>query len=62
MAKERLPMKEKETKPKRGRPSTGKYDAIIHIDATPEEVARSLFRGKPKSLAEWKPERKISPR
>ena len=55
-------MKEKETKPKRGRPSTGKYDAIIHIDATPEEVARSLFRGKPKSLAEWKRERKISPR
>ena len=60
MAKGRLPMKEKETKPKRGRP--GKYDAIIHIDATPEEVARSLFRGKPKSLAEWKRERKISPR
>ncbi len=54
-------MKEKETKPKRGRPSTGKYDAIIHIDATPAQVARSLFVGRPKSLAEWKREKKIVP-
>ena len=54
-------MKEKEPKAKRGRPRSGKYDKKIRIDATPEQVARSLFRGKRLSLAEWKREKKIGP-
>ena len=53
-------MKQKETKPKRGRPSGGKYEEKIHIDATPEQVARSLFVGRPKSLAAWKRGKKIA--
>ena len=51
-------MKEKEPKRKRGRPSSGKYEEKIHIDATPEQVARSLFRGKPKPKSEWRYMRK----
>ena len=51
----------KEQEPKRGRPHSGKYNEQIHIDATPEQVARSLFVGRPKSLAEWKREKKIAP-
>ena len=35
---------------KRSRPS--KYDGPIKIDASPEEVVQSLFRGKPKK--EWR--------
>ena len=44
----------KEQEPKRGRPHSGKYNEQIHIDATPEQVARSLFRGKPKPKGEWR--------
>ena len=47
-------MKEKEPKAKRGRPSSGKYEEKIHIDATPEQVARSMFGGKPKPKGEWR--------
>ena len=49
-------MKEKEPKqlPKRGRPSSGKYEEKIHIDATPAQVARSMFGGKPKPKGEWR--------
>ena len=43
-------MKRTRTEPRRPRPS--KYDEPIKIDATPEEVARSLFNGKPKK--EWR--------
>ena len=34
------------------RPRSSKYDEPIKIDATPEEVARSLFNGKLKK--EWR--------
>ena len=47
-------MKQKETKPKRGRPPSDKYNELIHIDATPEQVARSMFGGKPKPKGEWR--------
>ena len=53
-------MEEKEPKPKRGRPTGGKYEEQIRIDATPEQVARSLFVGRPKSLEAWKREKKIA--
>ena len=39
---------------KRGRPTGGKYDEKVHIDAVPEEVARSMFGGKPKPKGEWR--------
>lgn len=39
-------MKKRKANSKRPRPS--KYDEPIKIDASPEEVVQSLFRGKPK--------------
>ena len=30
-----------------------KYEEPIHVPATPEQVARSLFRGKPKPKEQW---------
>ena len=30
-----------------------KHDQTIKIDATPEQVARSLFIGKPKPRGQW---------
>ena len=44
-------MKENPKKP-RGRAS--KYEGRIHIPASPEDVARSLFRGKPKPKEQWR--------
>ena len=31
-----------------------KHDRPIKIDATPQQVARSLFRGKPKPARRWR--------
>ena len=31
-----------------------KYEKPIHIDATPEEVAKSLFNGPPKPKDQWR--------
>ena len=31
-----------------------KYDELIHIDAHPLDVIRSLFSGKPKPRDQWK--------
>ena len=31
-----------------------KHDQPIRIDATPQQVARSLFRGKPKPRGQWR--------
>ena len=31
-----------------------KHDQPIKIDATPEQVARSLFRGRPKPADRWR--------
>ena len=31
-----------------------KHDQTIKIDATPEQVARSLFSGKPKPASRWR--------
>ena len=51
-------MKEKEPKAKRGRPTGGKYEEAVHIDASPSDVARSMFGGKPKPKGEWRYSRK----
>ena len=39
---------------KRGRPPGGKYEEAVHIDASPSDVARSMFIGKPKPKGEWR--------
>ena len=39
----------KRTGPKR----ISKYDKPIHIDATPEEIAKTIFAGKPKPEGQW---------
>ena len=36
------------------RKRSSKYEEPIHIDATPEEVAQSLFRGQPKPRDQWR--------
>ena len=33
---------------------TSKYDEPIHIDATMEEVAQTVFMGKPKPKDQWR--------
>ena len=40
------------TAPRKPRPS--KHDDRVKIKATPEQVARSLFGGKPKSRGQWR--------
>ena len=49
-------MKEKgNAKPKATRPKRfSKYDKPIHIDATMEEVAQTIFSGKPKPKDQWR--------
>ncbi len=42
--------KPKATRPKR----VSKYDKPIHIDATMEEVAQTIFSGKPKPKDQWR--------
>ena len=39
-------------RPRKPRPS--KHDDRVKIKATPEQVARSLFGGKPKSRGQWR--------
>lgn len=36
------------------RKRSSKYEERVEIDATPQEVARSLFNGKPKPKSEWR--------
>ena len=40
---------------KNGKPTKrkSKYDEKIHIDTTPEKLAETVFRGKPKPRGEW---------
>ena len=49
-------MNKKEPKAKRGRgrPPGGKYEEAVHIDASPSDVARSMFSGKPKPNGQWR--------
>ena len=42
--------KPKTTRPKR----VSKHDKPIHIDATMEEVAQTIFSGKPKPKDQWR--------
>ena len=46
-------MKDKPKK-KRDRAVDSKYERPIHIPAEPEDVARSLFREKPKPKGQWR--------
>ena len=46
-------MSEKEAKTKRGKKSS-KYDELIHMDAHPQDVIRSLFQGKSKHKDQWR--------
>ena len=36
------------------RKKSSKYKEPIHIEATPEEVAKSLFHGPPKPRDQWR--------
>ena len=51
-------MKEKvkrlEQSRKRGRPPGGKYEETVYLDASPSDVARSMFNSKPKPKGEWR--------
>ena len=49
-------MKEKgNAKPETTRPKrASKYNKPIHIDATMEEVAQTIFSGKPKPKDQWR--------
>ena len=49
-------MKEKgDAKPETTRPKReSKYDKPIHINATMEEVAQTIFSGKPKPKDQWR--------
>ncbi len=49
-------MKENGTdKPRTTRPKrVSKHDKPIHIDATMEEVAQTIFSGKPKPKDQWR--------
>ena len=38
------------TRPKR----KSKYEELIHVDATPEEIAQTIFMGKPKPRDQWR--------
>ncbi len=41
--------------PKRDRPKRkSKYDELIQVDATPEEIAQTIFIGKPKPRDQWR--------
>ena len=40
----------KRTRPKR----KSKYEELIHVDATPEEIAQTIFIGKPKPKDQWR--------
>ena len=41
--------------PKRTRPKRkSKYEGLIHVDATPEEIAQTIFMGKPKPRDQWR--------
>ena len=48
--KEKRNAKPKTTHPKR----VSKYDKPIHIDATMEEVAQTIFSGKSKPKDQWR--------
>ena len=48
--KEKQNANPKRTKSKR----ESKYDKPIHIDATMEEVAQTIFSGKPKPKDQWR--------
>lgn len=36
------------------RKRSSKYEEPIHIEASPEEVAKSLFNGPPKPRGQWR--------
>ena len=38
----------------RRKPRPDKHDVRLKIQATPEQVAQSLFRGKPKPPSRWR--------
>lgn len=38
----------------RRKPRPTKYDDRVKIDATPEQVAKSLFSGRPKPRRDWR--------
>ena len=40
--------------PPRRNPRPTKHDDRVKVNATPEQVARSLFRGRPKPADRWR--------
>ena len=48
-------MPENGNNPIRARPKRkSKYEKLIRVDATPEEIAQTIFMGKPKPKDQWR--------